>query len=210
MLAVKRDITTKELDGWLLEQPADAVAPAIPFGRSRHFIPEEVLVPPSLKLRAQLSARLRRGVPPAWSEFATLWMAFNALYGGQPDARERSRAMACVRKYVPPRKARHVLEMTGSSIAQLISLPPGNMKLERTDLAFRAASQRAVRLYRSRTESPEGQLAGVAAILYQVRCNLLHGSKDPNDRRDRMLVRNSVEVLRILLPPLEAAVAAGD
>jgi hypothetical protein len=42
-------------------------------------------------LRAQLSRRLRQRTPPEWREFTTLWMALNALYGGEPDERERAR-----------------------------------------------------------------------------------------------------------------------
>jgi hypothetical protein len=39
---------------------------------------------------------------------------------------------------------------------------------------------------------------------------LLHGSKDPSNERDRMLVKESLVVLNALLPELEAALVQAD
>jgi hypothetical protein len=47
----------------------------------------------------------------------------------------------------------------------------------------------------------------VGGVIYQVRCNLIHGDKDPDDARDRMLVSESVAVLRSLMPALEGQLA---
>ena len=157
----------------------------------------------SLALRAQLSRRLREHSPPEWGEFTNLWIALNALYGGEADARERARLMGAVRKYVSVKDARHVLQRNAAAISRLIDLPPGDMRLEYWDPKFRAASTRCVRRYTSRSQTPQGRLSGAAGVLYQVRCNLVHGSKDPFSPRDRMLVRESVQILRDLVPALE-------
>jgi hypothetical protein len=77
------------------------------------------------------------------------------------------------------------------------------MRRESWDPRFRAATQRCVRRYASRSETPERRLAAVAGILYQVRCNLFHGSKDPDNSRDRMLVRASLGILEDLVPTVE-------
>ena len=61
------------------------------------------MVAPSPALRAELSYRIRTRAPAEWSEFSALWMAFNSLYGGEPDQRERSRVMACIRKCLSER-----------------------------------------------------------------------------------------------------------
>ena len=159
----------------------------------------------SPSLRAELSFRLRAGAPRAWNAFTELWIAFNALYGGEADAKERARVMRAVRRYIPRRDAANILHRTSQSIERIVSLPPGSMRREAWDPRFRSASKRCVSIYRSRTETPEGRLAGVAGVLYQVRSNLVHASKDPRNARDRMLVRESLVVLRELVPALERA-----
>ncbi|MBL0167666.1 MAG: hypothetical protein IPP85_11200 [Propionivibrio sp.] len=132
-------------------------------------------------------------------------MAFNAMYGGETDAGERSRVMSCVRRNMSERAAVRVLRQSTKSVDQILAIPPANLLLNRWDPKFRAASQRCAALYRNKAETAVGRLAGVAGVLYQIRCNLLHGSKDPRNERDRMLVKESLVVLNALLPELEAA-----
>ncbi len=80
--------------------------------------------------------------------------------------------------------------------------------IERWDPSFRAASQRYAAMYRNKKESSVSRLAAVAAVLYQIRCNLIHGSKDPELERDRMLVTESLAILAALVPALEQACIA--
>lgn len=163
-------------------------------------------IPPGA-LRAELSFRIRMGAPPEWPEFSNLWIAFNAMYGGELGRKERARVMACIRKYFSENAALRVLRASTPAINRVLALPPGDMRLDRLDPAFRAASQRCAALYRNPKETAVGRLAGVAGVVYQVRCNVLHGSKDPNSGRDRMLVRESVHILRVLVPELERGIA---
>ena len=155
------------------------------------------------RLLAELSYRIRTGAPDEWREFATHWSAFNAVYGGEPDKKERARVMTCIRRHFNESAALRTLRAVTKPIDKILALPPGNMLLEVWNPAFRAASQRCAALYRNRRESAVGRLAAVGGVLYQVRCNLLHGSKDPNSPRDRMLVHESLLVLRVLVPALE-------
>ena len=161
-------------------------------------------------LRAQLSFRNRALAPSSWNEFSTLWMAFNALYGGEPDKRERGRVMRVVRRALSDSAALRVLRQVRAHVDRILEVPPGNPLLNRFDPRFRAASVRCASLYRDSSESPTGRMAAVAGVLYQIRCNLIHGSKDPSSARDRMLVRESVIVLRALVPALELAMAGED
>lgn len=160
------------------------------------------------RLRAMLSRRLRSGGPKEWGEFTQLWMAFNAQYGGEPDHRERARVMAVVRRTHDERSSRALLRSCKTHIERIVDIPPGDMRLESWDPAFRAASKRCVGLYLSKSESSVSRLAGVAGVLYQIRCNLMHGSKDPRVPRDRMLVQESVQILRPLVESVEGALAA--
>lgn len=149
-------------------------------------------------------------MPQRWQAFSNLWIAFNALYGGEPDERERSRVIRTVRRFVSTKDARNILSRHKVAIAQIVSVPPGDMRREMCDPRFRAASKRCVDRYQSRTEPVEGKLAAVGGLLYQVRCNLLHGSKDPDNNRDRMLVAASLQILEDLVPVMESAMLNCD
>lgn len=155
-------------------------------------------------LRAQLAYRIRVASPADWAEFSQLWMAFNAIYGGEPDARERSRVMSCIRRCFSESAALRILRAVRGSVDRILEIPPGNMQLDRDGPNFRAATQRCSALYRNGRETSRSRLAAVGGVIYQVRCNLIHGDKDPDDARDRMLVGESLMVLRALVPALEA------
>jgi len=159
-------------------------------------------------LRAELSFRIRTTAPAEWQEFSNLWMAFNAIYGGEPDRKERSRVIAAIRKHMGTRQALAVLRRITRRVDRLLAVPPGNMMIESWDPSFRAASQKYAAMYRNKKETAVSRLAAVAAVLYQVRCNLIHGSKDPQVERDRMLVAESLAILTVLVPALEQACLA--
>ena len=158
-------------------------------------------------LRAELSYRIRMHAPAEWNEFSNMWMAFNAIYGGEPDRKERARVLASIRRNMNDRQALKVLRAVTKSVDRILEVPPGNMLLNRWDPNFRAASQRYSAMYRNKAERAVGRLAAVAAVLYQIRCNLIHGAKDPQVERDRMLVKESLSVLHALVPELEVACA---
>lgn len=159
-----------------------------------------------LLLRAQLSWRLRREAPLEWREFAVLWMAFNALYGVRGGRSERARVISTVRMFLREHDALGILERCQQPINAIGALPPGDMRRASSDPRFRMASEEDWSTYRKPSASPQERLAAVTGLLYQVRCNLLHGSKDPSNDRDRMLVAASVDILNALLPALEAGI----
>src|SRR5687768_16384132 len=119
-------------------------------------------------LRAQLSCRIRTASPRYWKEFGSLWMAFNAIYGGEPDRKERSRVMSAIRRHITQSAARRVLRDCRASVDRILDVPPGNMLLDSLDPSFRAASRRCAAMYRNPKETPRGRLAAVGGLLYQV------------------------------------------
>ena len=157
----------------------------------------------STALRAELSRRIRASSPADWREFSQLWSAFNSIYGGEPDRLERARVMRCLRESFSAAAALRVLRATSRSITRILEIPPGDMRRDQVDPNFRAASVKYAALYRAPREPSVTRLAALGDVLYQVRCNLVHGSKDPADARDRMLVTESLAVLRVLVPALE-------
>jgi hypothetical protein len=154
-------------------------------------------------LRTELSRRIRAGLPSEWVRFTELWLAFNSLYGGEPDSNERARVKNSIRKYISEVRARAIITQTDGAITRILTVPPGNMLFDQRDPKFRRTSRQLARTYKTASKSAVDRLAAASAILYQVRCNLLHGAKDPQAERDRMLVRESVRVLEALVPEVE-------
>jgi hypothetical protein len=160
-------------------------------------------MPPSSALRSMFSKRLRQNpFPKDWSRFTQLWMAFNAVYSGEPDRHERARVRAAVRNRVSESTARQILRQCSVPIQRIIAIPPGDMRLGQGDPRFRRASREQARLY-ARSRRAVDRLAAIGGILYQIRCNLFHGSKTIQDDRDVMLVRESVRILELLAPAVE-------
>lgn len=160
------------------------------------------------RLRAELSRRLRTESPPEWGHFSQLWMAFNAMYGGEPGNLERSRVMRILRARMSEARSRRVLRQCSDAAEQILKIPPGDMLYEQWNPLFRKRSRELAREYRTAATS-NARLVALGGILYQVRCNLVHESKDPREERDRMLVRESSRILEALLPELEAAIVSG-
>jgi hypothetical protein len=154
-------------------------------------------------LRAELSRFIRMDAPNEWKEFFTLWVAFNAIYGGESEEDERARVMSSVRRFVSKQRAKQVLQGSSESIRRIMETPPGDMRVDQWNPKFRATTQKYKRIYKANSQDPVRQLTALAAVLYQVRCNLTHGSKNPHDQRDRMLVAESVKVLSVLVPAIE-------
>jgi hypothetical protein len=130
-------------------------------------------------------------------------MAFNAVYGHEAHARELTSVRAAVQHNVSALTARALLRDVRVSINRIVSVPPGDMRIDPTDPQFRRSSRELRRVYEDVSAGPVDRLAAVAGMLYQVRCNLIHGSKDPVDPRDTMLVHESVQILERLVPAVE-------
>lgn len=142
-------------------------------------------------------------MPQEWTRFLQLWIAFNAIYGGEADARERARIKAAIRKNISEAAARRILGRTDVAIDRILATPPGDTRLGPFDAEFRRASREQARLYKTSKRALD-KLVATGGILYQVRCNLVHGGKHPVDVRDQMLVRESARVLEVLVPELES------
>ena len=74
---------------------------------------------------------------------------------------------------------------------------------------FRKRSTIDLEVVKNTDREPIERLARLMSVVYQIRCNLVHGSKDPDNVRDRSLVSSSQEVLErvlaVMLSNLEAA-----
>jgi hypothetical protein len=158
--------------------------------------------------RAALARRLRTLRIPDWQEFIGSWMGFNAVYEAASGKTERERLMDVSRRFVSASDALRILDRCHKSIQFLTELPPGNTRFNPGDTRFRERSTIDLLTVNDGTAAPNERLAHLMAVVYQIRCNLVHGSKDPDNLRDRRLVSASHKVLsRVLeamLPKVDA------
>jgi hypothetical protein len=133
-------------------------------------------------------------------------MAFNALYnavrtGGESESTAVGKVVTL---FVDQTAAMAVLAKIGSShIHALVSLPPGDDRYPPSDARYRTKSKELLALYTA-SANPVERLATLMQIVYQVRCNLLHGSKDPTVLRDQELVAACTPILAALVPTLQS------
>lgn len=122
-------------------------------------------------------------------KFISLWVTFNAIYeltcssvGGD---RNKVRAFS----KLPEAQAIHLELMKGTSYKQAVDIlsEKGILKLPNRS---------------SRQEiSDINNLEEVLLCVYQVRCNLFHGGKTPEDPRDREVVGAAYTIVSSLIDP---------
>ncbi|MDQ3816457.1 MAG: hypothetical protein M3362_02050 [Acidobacteriota bacterium] len=87
-------------------------------------------------------------------------------------------------------------------ISEITAIPPGDDRLDPTDPNYRNKSTSLVRRFQV-SGDPVERLAALMMIVYQVRCNLVHGSKDPIVMRDQALVSSCTPIVEIVVTRLE-------
>lgn len=160
----------------------------------------------SVRDRVIRAKRIRTRSGLNWTAFTQPWAAFNHLYAQHRGNTERDCVMNFIRDHLSEVSAERVLDVAAKSIDRLLELPPGDMRLSVVDKRFRVRSRQDAAVVRDATQGATERMAHLAAVLYQVRCNLLHGDKDPISTRDRRLVRACSQILDELLPELEASI----
>jgi hypothetical protein len=131
-------------------------------------------------------------------------MAFNALYRvvRRPRQPEDQAVGDVIELFFKKNDAKRCLDLLKQPIDDLLRLPPGDDRLDPHDPNYRS---RTALLANAVTTSidPVQRLAGLMKIVYQVRCNLLHGSKDPEVMRDQDLVAYCTPILEVVVPALQ-------
>ena len=139
-----------------------------------------------------------------WADFPRYWMAFNALYNavrrnGEPEVEAVIRV---IRLFYDAPNAEACLTETNAHIEALIAVPPGDDRRRPTAPNYREKATYFVNQFR-RSSDPVERLAAIMAIVYQVRCNLVHGSKDPVVMRDQDLVSACTPILAVVVSRLQ-------
>jgi hypothetical protein len=152
-----------------------------------------------LRDRAALARRLQNVGITDWREFIHSWIGFNAVYGAVTGVTERDRLMNAVRRLVQPEEAARILAQVKAASDYFSELPPGDMRRDRDHPRFREQSIEDLRIVNDEVAEPVERLAHLMSVVYRIRCNLIHGSKDPENVRDRRLVTASQQILGLAL-----------
>lgn len=112
------------------------------------------------------------------------WMGFNNLYGAYHTGSERNAIKALIDAKVEAAFAQALLDNHKPEIDCFMSRPVIDMR------GNRRSSQRDINNYNT-SNCPLSKLKSILMVIYQVRCNLVHGEKSPSRVRDVELCKNS-------------------
>jgi hypothetical protein len=73
-------------------------------------------------LKVWLSSLILDTTPEVRKELSVRLMAFNVLYGGEPDERERARVMSTIRRLLSKHSAKIVLRNVDSPMKRIVQL----------------------------------------------------------------------------------------
>jgi hypothetical protein len=155
--------------------------------------------------RAALARRFRERGIPGGQEFIQDWVSFNACYNAAGGKSERDRVTNIIREYIAPGEATQLLQNLASAVEYFSRLPPGDDRRAAHNPNFRRQSTEDLQVVNDVSATPVERLARLMSVVYQVRCNLMHGDKDPDSKRDRELVKYSRVVLQQVLSSVLSA-----
>jgi hypothetical protein len=130
------------------------------------------------------------------------WMGFSAFYNHFEGNAERERLMAVKTHSMSDEQAKRVLDDCRSAIEYLAAFPPGDMRRDSSHPAFYRRAKEDMRAVLDDRLSTRKQLAHLVAVVYQVRCNLFHGEKDPRNERDSKLIGASDTIMESVMDRL--------
>jgi len=152
--------------------------------------------------RAKLAQRLAKGTTdPAWEQFPRDWTAFNAIssVGRSPGDSESAAIDRVISKHFDSATASACLtDIPSDAVERLLRLPPGDDRYTPSDTRYRTKTRALARQFASSTDAVE-KLSALIRIVYQVRCNMVHGEKDPDFWRDQSLVRACASITTAFL-----------
>ena len=152
--------------------------------------------------RAKLAKRLaKKNNDPAWDQFPLDWTAFNAIYSvvRQPGDSETAAIDKTIVKYFDAAAASGCLaDIPSDAVRKLLQLPPGDDRYSPSDARYRTKTRALAKVFVSSASAAE-KLSALMRIVYQVRCNMVHGEKDPDFWRDKSLVRACAPITTVFL-----------
>lgn len=120
--------------------------------------------------------------------FTYCWQAFNNLYSSVPGHPEPEKIVGFLAQHVPEERAGAILRDREKEVGYLLSKPVVDMRGNGRDTSANIEEFRKV-------ARPLSKLQQLFRVIYQVRCNLVHGQKSPNNERDVHLCRCAAPVV---------------
>lgn len=151
---------------------------------------------------AQRALAIIEDLGPSGQSFVRRWMGFNAFYNHFAANSERDRLMAAVTQGMSDEQAESVFASCQSAIEYLAASPPGDMRRDPLHADFRKRAVADMRAACDDQLSSRKRLAHLVATVYQVRCNLFHGRKDPRLKRDSELITAGDSIMRAVMDHL--------
>src|SRR5206468_3010934 len=84
------------------------------------------------------------------------------------------------------------------AVTKLLQLPPGDDRFKPIDPKYRKNTRALAKVFNT-DPSAVARLSALVRVVYQVRCNMFHGDKDPASWRDKMLVTAAAPIAAIIL-----------
>jgi hypothetical protein len=155
--------------------------------------------------RAKLATRIsRKEQDPAWQQFPQEWTAFKAIYSAIRNPRESEADgidRAVLKFFDDAEAAASIADMPQAAIDKLLRLPPGDDKRSPSDPQYRAKTRAWAATFASNAGAAQ-RLSALVRVVYQVRCNMVHGQKDPDHWRDKSLVSACAPIAAVLVQHL--------
>jgi hypothetical protein len=124
--------------------------------------------------------------------FSNFWHGFNNLYAPMRKRNEREKIQTFLQDSICEERASHLLSTHAGCIDYLLSEPVIDMRGNGKDTAPNIAAFKAATSYLVK-------LKEVVMVVYQVRCNLVHGQKSPNRPRDVLLCQCATPIIAALI-----------
>lgn len=125
--------------------------------------------------------------------FTNYWLAFNSLFFDEVNGDERAKIKAYLRKNSSEITAAKLLASHPTQIDYLLSQPVIDMRGNGKDTGSN------VEAFNTAADSLT-KLEELFMIIYQVRCNLMHGQKSPSRERDITLCQSALCILTDVVP----------
>ena len=123
----------------------------------------------------------------AFGAFDDYWKGFNNCYAGKGP--ERQLIKNFLEHRIKEEDAKDLISQNSTGINYLLSEPAIDMRGNGNDTSQYMDEY-------NNSESNSGKLVAIFMIIYQIRCNLVHGQKSPSRDRDLHLCESSCGLIR--------------
>lgn len=157
--------------------------------------PQNYVCNADIARQAKLAVLIIKFLGATGESFSRNWIAFNAFYNAGIGQSERDRLMFTIENGMTDGQAAMILDMCNVELHFLAGLPPGDMRRRPDDPDFRRRATLDLQDAMNTSLSSRTRLAHLVAAIYQVRCNLFHGAKNPKLPRSQELIIASNKII---------------